>query len=297
MAIWRLWSEFDRFEPSALLSGIYAPKNGYHNYRTALSVSDYSRRLAADMRGSGSKASAIDLTLSDAAMRKYTMRLDHAARRRDPRLYSAAGPVLREFIGTLDSKTVYCYVLTGGKALGVNADAGPDPGRSKTHLWHIHLSIIRQFCEDWDALSGVLSVLMGQSLQEWGSEMGELETKMIRAANQRLESMSKGADATVADWGGDANAREPQWMVQTLKSISAGVNGIVKALPGVDEAVAAQLQDDLARLQTSVEATPQQVVAQLTAVGNDAGADALIAAVGEEEAKAFAEKVLSKLSQ
>jgi hypothetical protein len=147
-AIWRLWTDFDAHEPTALLGGVYAAKTGYHNYRGALDDDDYSvGDLLADRRGSAIKASAIDVTMSAAAMVRYTIRLDVAARARDPRLYTERGPVLREFIGTKDGSTVYCYVLVGGRALGVGADAGPDPGRDDSHLWHIHLSIIRQFCE------------------------------------------------------------------------------------------------------------------------------------------------------
>lgn len=168
-AIWRLWTEFDALEPTALLGGVYAPKTGYHDLLVNITRLDYSsgRDVAADARGPRYKASAIDLSMSDAAMRKYTARLDAAARARDVRLYTPRGPVLREFIGTKDSRSVYCYVLAGGRPLGVGADAGPDPGRDKTHLWHIHLSIIRQFCEDWAALDGVLSVLRGESPAAW----------------------------------------------------------------------------------------------------------------------------------
>jgi hypothetical protein len=173
-AIWRLWTEFDAYEPTALLGGVYAAKTGYHNYRGALDDDDYSvGDLLADRRGSAIKASAIDLTMSAEAMRRYTTRLDVAARARDPRLYTERGPVLREFIGTKDGSTVYCYVLVGGRPLGVGADAGPDPGRDISHLWHIHLSIIRQFCEDWSALDGVLSVLRGETLAAWRARTEE----------------------------------------------------------------------------------------------------------------------------
>lgn len=163
-AIWRFWLGFKALEPSVLFGGVYAVKPGYHSYRDRLPSTDYStgRDVAADKRGPGDKASAIDLTMSTAAMMKYTKRLDDAARARDPRLYTPDGPVLREFIGTKDGSVVYCYVLMGGCPLGVGADAGPDPGRDISHLWHLHLSIIRAFCTDADALAGVLSVLSGQ---------------------------------------------------------------------------------------------------------------------------------------
>jgi hypothetical protein len=79
-AMWRLWEDFHQWEPKSKLGGIYADKAGYHNYRNALPVSDYSRRLSADMRGSGTKASAFDFTMPTAEMKKYTTRLDDTHR-------------------------------------------------------------------------------------------------------------------------------------------------------------------------------------------------------------------------
>jgi hypothetical protein len=253
-AIWRLWSDFDRIEPSALLGGVYAAKPGYHNYRNALSSSDYSvRDVAADRRGSGIKASAIDLSLSDAAMRKYTGRLDSAARSRDPRLYTPRGPVLREFIGTKDSRSVYCYVLVGGRPLGVGADAGPDPGRDETHLWHIHLSIIRQFCEDWSALDGVLSVLRGESLAAWRgrSEYNEMTPQQAQQLRDAHYTTSVAIPNPIGEgrvplhvWAG--------WMTDAVKALASAVGN-------VDEATKAQLQQDLSSLRDGIDAVPEQV--------------------------------------
>ncbi|MDP9791757.1 hypothetical protein J2S43_000269 [Catenuloplanes nepalensis] len=176
--IWALWERFDRLEPSALLGGIYAAKPGYHNTRNAVATSDYSRAdVAADRQGPGDKAAALDLTMSDAAMRKYTSRLDVAARARDERLYIGGVPIIREFIGTKDNRSVYCYVLTGGRPLGVGADAGPDPGRDSTHLWHLHISFIRRFVATGDAMNRIYSILAGESLATWrshGSEEGDM---------------------------------------------------------------------------------------------------------------------------
>lgn len=168
-ALWSFWLGFGALEPAVKFGGIWAEKPGYHSYRSRLPGTDYSsgRDVAADKLGPSDKASAIDLTMSTEAMIRYTRRLDVAARARDPRLYTAHGPVLREFIGTKDGKVVYCYVLVGGKPLGVGADAGPDSGRDSSHLWHLHLSIIRAFCADATALTGVLSVLKGETLQQY----------------------------------------------------------------------------------------------------------------------------------
>ncbi len=124
--VWQLWIGMDGLEPTAVLGGIVAEKPGYHSWPSRLDEDDYSLQLADDLAGPKDKAAAFDFTMSAAAMRLYTSRLDVAARARDSRLYVAGRPILREFIGTKDSRVVYCYVLTGGRALGVGADAGPD---------------------------------------------------------------------------------------------------------------------------------------------------------------------------
>lgn len=167
-AEWRFWEEFKKREPTARLGGIYARKTGYHDTREQNPPSNYSvAHVVFDRQGPDNKAAGVDLTLPDAKMRLYTSRLDAAARRRDPRLYIDGHPVLREFIGTKNSSTVYCWVFIAGKPLGVGADAGPDPGRDDTHLWHIHLSGIRKFANVWRAWAGVLAVLFDVPLSEF----------------------------------------------------------------------------------------------------------------------------------
>ena len=254
-AIWRLWSDFDRLEPSALLGGVYAAKPGYHNYRYALPSSDYSvGDVSGDRRGSGNMASAIDLSLSDSAMRKYTGRLDSAARGRDPRLYSPRGPVLREFIGTKDNRSVYCYVLVGGRPLGVGADAGSDPGRDETHLWHIHLSIIRQFCEDWSALDGVLSVLRGESLAAWQgrSEYNEMTPQQA----QQLRDAHYTTAVAIPNPTGEGRVPLHVWAAW----MTGAVKALASAVGNVDEETKAQLQQDLTSLQAGIDAVPEDVV-------------------------------------
>jgi hypothetical protein len=254
-AVWRLWTDFDALEPTVLLGGVYAAKSGYHNYRGALDDDDYSvGHLLADRRGSAIKASAIDLTMSAAAMVRYTRRLDVAARARDPRLYTARGPVLREFIGTKDNRTVYCYVLVGGRPLGVGADAGADPGRDDSHLWHIHLSIIRQFCEDWAALDGVLSVLRGESLAAWRARTAEEddmlleERKMLEAINERTRALVHLLPSIKTTWAANPAGVEQIPAVTTLLAIAGGVDIDPAELALIKEAAragAAAAADDI----------------------------------------------------
>lgn len=225
----RFWDEFSEVEPTAELGGIDANKPGYHEKRDDLPADDYSvAHVAADRRGAGDVAAGIDLTMHPAGgakMQHYTRRLKTAALARDERLYLRGGPTLREFIGSDDGQRVYCYVFTGGVPLGVGADSGPDWDRSSTHLWHIHLSIIRQYAEDWPALDGVLSVLKGESLAAWrarteGDGMATETETQVAWIDARVEAVGKGLDK-VAD--GRPGAGQDVWLVKTLRALLAGL--------------------------------------------------------------------------
>ncbi|MEV2239538.1 hypothetical protein [Micromonospora sp. NPDC049891] len=224
--LWTLWLRFEAAEPTALLGGILALKAGYHSYRSRLPGTDYSsgRDVAADKQGSAELASAVDLTMSTAAMIRYTGRLDKAARAKDPRLYTPAGPIIREFIGTLDGKTVYCYVLVGGKPLGVGADAGPDPGRDKSHLWHLHISIIRRFAADAAALDGLLSVLLGETLDAW---------------RKRTQPTTPGKETTMATATEIAKAIMEQYKTPDGRTLAGSLDALLK--PAGDNALGRQV--------------------------------------------------------
>lgn len=289
-AEWRLWCEIVRRIGSARLGGIYANKAGYHNYRAALPANDYSvEDVAADRRGPSNCASAEDISLSDEDMRTVTGRLDHAARARDIRLYTARGPVLREFIGTKDSSTVYCYVLVGGRALGVGADAGPDPGRDSSHLWHVHLSIIREFCNDRVALDGVLSVMIGESLSDYQERLGSVAT--IDDVYRLLEEGLR-AGPSQTSGGGVPIAYLPRQFFEVdnqLSAMAATLAAIAAALPGIDDETLQRLD----ALRTQVTATPAQVVSLLAAQPAEDAATLVVAAVGDERARALADAILA----
>ncbi len=183
--IWNLWEHIDRAVPSMKLSGIYAPKTGYHDVARQ---GDYSySEVANDRLGPAGKASAIDLTPAGSQdMIVYTKRLEVAAKARDPRLFINGEPVLREFIGTKDGRWVYCYVLTGGRARGLDEDADDDWGRDATHLWHIHLSIIRKFSTSQRAMDGIASVLLGEGADDFN---GGEEEDMTPEQDKRLQAI------------------------------------------------------------------------------------------------------------
>jgi hypothetical protein len=262
-AMWWFWTQFDAHEKTALLGGIYANKAGYHNKRSALPAKDYStgRDVANDKLGPSDKACAIDLTMSAAAMKLYTKRLDTAARARDPRLYINGQPILREFIGTLNGTSVYCWVFVGGRALGVGADAGPDPGRDKSHLWHVHLSVIRKFIDNKAALAQILSILKGEPRPSTAAAN-------TSAAKSATPAVAKPA-ATAADVSGAKALLAADIVPNPAWRADHATNPTVKWMWAIqstwDEAHAAKVEAQAAR------AKADQILATLLAFIKDQG--------------------------
>jgi peptidoglycan hydrolase-like protein with peptidoglycan-binding domain len=160
----KIWTNAQASIPGVRLGGVLADKPGYHNTRKRNQErwpGNYSIRLDMDLKGSSLLASAIDLTMSTTEMKKRTGYLRRAALDpRDTRLRA-----LREFIGTLDGSKVYCRT-DGNAGLG-QARGSDDWTRDSSHLWHIHLSILRAFANDWVALEGIVSVLSGETWDAW----------------------------------------------------------------------------------------------------------------------------------
>lgn len=159
---WRLWEETAADTPGIRLGGIYANKRCYHNTvnnNLRNWPGGYCIRLALDLvsfnRGF---ARAIDWTMSNAEMIKRTNRLRASALDPDDnRLFA-----MREFIGTRDGNNVYCLIK--------DDEDGPwrfDGDRDSSHLWHIHGSIFTKYINDWNALEGILSVWIGETLAEY----------------------------------------------------------------------------------------------------------------------------------
>lgn len=147
-AIKWLYAEVRKRIGSAELSGIVGDRAhtyGYHRARSVLPSSDYSVQLDADKAGPADAASALDIKFSSADMKIVTARLLRSAKdKTDPRL-----DCLREFYGTLDGRTV-----TGWDCVEYHPSTSDD-----SHLWHVHLSVLRRYANDKTALAGVLSVI------------------------------------------------------------------------------------------------------------------------------------------
>lgn len=144
---------------SARYGGGYVHKPGFHS-----SVEDnledwpdnYSIREAINRREPRDVGRALDITLSDADMRTLTRRLAWAVETDDPRLEG-----LREFFGTIDGRTVFGRSRRGPDTAWYESTA------DSSHLWHIHLSFFTPFADDWAALAGLVSILIGQSLTDY----------------------------------------------------------------------------------------------------------------------------------
>lgn len=164
--MWRLWE--DRPNPAWKLSGIYANKKGYHNTVNAnlkTWPNNYSIKLPLDLvKINRDKARAIDLTMSDSEMVKWTKRMrDSALNSTDDRLGA-----VKEFYGTLDNKSV--YGLSKDSVDGTWQRSSAD----STHLWHGHTSIFTSFVNNWKMLAPLLSVWSGETVLEWKDQNKEM---------------------------------------------------------------------------------------------------------------------------
>lgn len=171
--MWEVWLSCKSFMKGVRLGGIYAFKRYYHSSvdeNFANWYPNYSIRFSPDTkhRGKpkGKKARAIDLTLSDALMKVYTARLIKAADANDPRMI----PV-REFYGTVNGT----YVT--GRIRDSIEDEYKSANSDDSHLWHIHLAVWAEFVDDIKALMGIVSILKGESLEEWERNAGMLPAK------------------------------------------------------------------------------------------------------------------------
>lgn len=162
--MWKLWDDCVGIIPSVKLGGIYANKSGFHNTVNANKSrwpNDYSLKGIQNLTGPYDKARAIDLTMSNADMVTYTQRLINACNANDPRV---AG--MREFFGTVDLKNVV------GRAHDSDTGAWRFTTSDSSHLWHIHISIFTFYCNNAQVMSGIASVLKGESLADWISGGG-----------------------------------------------------------------------------------------------------------------------------
>lgn len=252
-ATWRLWTESAKAIGSVALGGIYANKPGYHATRNDNWSGDYSVQKPADRKGPGDKSAALDITFRDAQggnysrIAKYTGRLVAAAKRKDPRLYRGGTPVLREIIGRID-----------GRARAYDLYARRTDDRDSSHNWHIHLSLTRQFVNDWAALAGIVSILKGEDMALDKKDVKTLAftDKIFDAPTTWLEEHPDEEDhwtlntyfRSIRDnvvWGNRATEAQFAKLDITLKTLPAAIAAAIteQLSEGLAEAVAEKLGD------------------------------------------------------
>lgn len=165
--MWWLMGELLKLAPGSLNGGIYANKKGYHNTRAANDLTwpgNYSVRDAVDREGPDDKAAAFDWTFPDAQAGNYntialfSKRLLLSGQNpNDPRLDG-----WREFYGNADLDTE-----VEGYDFRYDRLASSDT----SHLWHIHGSETRKYVTSFDNKVAMLSVLKGETVEEWRSSL------------------------------------------------------------------------------------------------------------------------------
>lgn len=157
--MYQFWLDFKKLEPKAQLSGMFANKPGYHNTFNNLPANDYSKVGPKDKGGRHNIAAAIDITLPLAQMKKYSSRLLKSGRdMKDNR-----GNFLREFYGNVDGNS---YVD------GWDFQAVCNVSSDDSHLWHIHVSILRSHVDNAAAYDALLSILRGETFAAYQKRHG-----------------------------------------------------------------------------------------------------------------------------
>lgn len=183
-AIWNIWLGAATLIPGVRLSGIYADKVCYHNTvkrNKEKWPGAYCIQLPLDLKGPLDKARAIDLSMSEAEMKKRTGYLNNATK--DPKDDRLKG--VREFFGTLDGVSV--------KGRAKDDEDGPwyNSTSDSSHLWHIHISFFTYYCNNWTVLAPVLSVLAGETYQQWKDKTSMFTMALVKdkATNKHWLSM------------------------------------------------------------------------------------------------------------
>lgn len=228
-----LWlaDEIIKVIPTAELSGIVGDPShtyGYHRCRNVLPSSDYSVQTAPDKEGNGDAASALDMKYSAKWMKIITKRLmDSAKDQNDLRLN-----YMREFFGTLNGSTVSGWDTYYGK-----------PATSDdSHLWHVHLSILRKYCDSKKHMAQILSVIKGEAAMELSDRV-----KLADWISKKWDDVDEDISVRTAMGSTYGHARQAKDIVRDgIPEILAGQAQILEALKGGTKTEKATKTADLA---------------------------------------------------
>jgi len=226
---------------------------------------DYSiAQFTDDRRGPADCASAVDMTMSTAAMRLVTGRLAAAWRAQDPRLDAVRG-----FNGTLDGVHALRWDASNPDPNTVNAATGD-------HLWHVHLEVFRRWCDDMTVAAGILGVILGdQTVQA-----------QVHRRGVNMIFVRSGGSIVATDWATWCDRTIPWSQIQAMNTagvplvdVTATQLGRILALP----------QPGQLRLPATVEEITSHVVAGIGSHPTEITLDAAgVQAIAQSAAQAIA---------
>lgn len=262
-----LANEWEKLYGSAVLSGIVGDlahklRGGYHISIQDQPSTNYSVVRADDKAPPGNwprdRASAVDMTMSTADMKKCHVRLRNAWNNR-------SNDVRMKYINAWNGWDGEGDAGRYDVVKGTVGTATPD------HKWHIHLEIRRRYVNDRNAMLAILSILKGESLEDYleedmptAREIADtlLNTKIALQPDGRevtIRTILEWRDAAEQGTRTEINANTNQGVAK-LTSLVTGVANDVKAVK------AGALDVDEAALAASLSTNPAFVEALATAI-------------------------------
>lgn len=161
---WYIATNWESYYVSAVLSGIVGDEDhqdsgGYHISIESNSSTNYSVTRPDDKAPPGTwprnLAAAIDMSMSASDMKLCSDRLWNVwyNRKNDPRA---------QYINAFNG-----WFNDGGPARRYDYYSGSSGNSSSDHKWHVHLEIRRKWVTDMVAAMAILSILRGQSLEDY----------------------------------------------------------------------------------------------------------------------------------
>lgn len=288
----RMMSELLLLEPGTQNGGMYTYKPGYHASRAdniamdkvdTTDIADYSIRDAPDKLGPSDCSAGFDWTHpkaqagSYASMDKYGERLESAFNAKDPRLNG-----WREALGQTDLDST---------AEGLDFRYWTRRTPDSSHEWHWHFSEVRAYVESWSNKLAFLSILKGETLQQYLANGGKLfkrdgtgemvmaevwgqdDENVAWATTCRAEAILANADAADFQIEGETTRRhEPNLLKAQLNRIEAQAKANGEMLSQIFAAVqklttppAVEAAVDYAKVQAASKAGTKEALREGTA--------------------------------
>lgn len=283
--VW-LANQWEPLYGSAVLSGIVGDlahklRGGYHISIEDQPSDNYSVRRVDDKAPPGNwprdRASAIDMTMNTADIKKCHIRLREAWKNRGK-----------------DVRMKYINAWNGWDGVGdagrYDVITGTVSTATADHKWHIHLEIRRRYVNSREAMEAILSILKGETLEQYlGGEMPldatdrDVIRTIVREENAKVPAQTwnfplrnpyNDTDqpaGTILRYAPSRNPHEiTQAMVQSVLNTVNSVLTAVTALPGVDvdeNALAAAMSTNPA----FVDALATAIAAKVVIPGDGSG--------------------------